>query len=89
LKTNHLATLIKSSLHTSESAYVRFSENRAKKIVRERGLRGVRVEFLVHPSPASPAANAGWSKLALNTLTELNVLQLLMPPELAQNVAQA
>jgi len=42
-------------------------------------LKNIRVEFLIHPSPASPAANSGWSDLALKTLTEINVINLLRP----------
>ena len=54
-------------------------ETRAKKIVRENGLSNVEVKFLIHPSPASPAANAGWSDLAFKTLNDLNVIQLIKP----------
>lgn len=50
-----------------------FSEARAKKIVQENFLRNVRVEFLIHPSPASPAANAGWADLAWKTLSDIIV----------------
>ena len=57
-----------------------FSETRAKKIVQQNQLKNVQVKFLVHPSPASPAANAGWAELALKTLTDLGVIGLLVPP---------
>ena len=56
------------------------SETRAKKIVRQNQLKNVQVKFLVHPSPASPAANTGWADLALKTLTDLGVIGLLLPP---------
>ncbi len=54
-------------------------ETRAKKSVRENGLTNVEVKFLIHPSPASPAANAGWSDLAFKTLNDLNVIHLIKP----------
>ena len=54
-----------------------FSETRAKKLVRENSLKNVRVEFLIHPSPASPAANSGWADLALKALTDMSVIDLL------------
>ena len=57
------------------------SETRAKKLVRENLLKDIRVEFLIHPSPASPAANAGWSDLALKTLTDLGIVELLREGE--------
>jgi hypothetical protein len=65
---------------TSFHIFTSISETRAKKIVQQNQLKNVQVKFLVHPSPASPAANAGWADLALKTLTGLGVLGLLLPP---------
>ena len=62
------------------------SETRAKKIVQQNQLKNVQVKFLVHPSPASPAANAGWADLALKTLTDLGVIGLLLPPTLGPSL---
>ncbi|MCL1825541.1 MAG: single-stranded DNA-binding protein [Betaproteobacteria bacterium] len=36
-------------------------------------LDGVRIGRILHPSPASPAANRGWSQVASRQLTELGV----------------
>jgi single-strand selective monofunctional uracil DNA glycosylase len=35
---------------------------------------GVRVEQVLHPSPASPAANRGWSEQLMRRLAELGVV---------------
>jgi len=49
----------------------RFAEKRAA-----RALQGVdvRIDTVLHPSPASPAANAGWEPRAVEQLTALGIL---------------
>ena len=37
------------------------------------GLPGVKFGRVLHPSPASPAANRGWAEAATRQLTELGV----------------
>ena len=50
----------------------RFVETQVKKMS-----LGVEVHFLVHPSPASPVANAGWDDIARKTFDTLGLLNLL------------
>ena len=47
-----------------------FAENRAALALREEQLH---IGRMPHPSPASPAANAGWAQLADKALAELNI----------------
>ncbi len=47
-----------------------FAEARAKLVL---GDRGVRIGRMPHPSPASPAANLGWERLADEAMHELGV----------------
>ena len=55
----------------------RFAETRAKKVVNDNIIKNVDVSFLIHPSPASPAANKGWNELAYKTLTDSKVIELM------------
>ena len=55
----------------------RFAETRAKKVVNDNLIKNVDVSFLIHPSPASPAANKGWNELAYKTLTDSKVIELM------------
>jgi len=57
----------------------RVVEARAKKVVKHFNLENVSVKFMVHPSPASPAANSGWNALALESLSSFEFLPLLQP----------
>ncbi len=47
-----------------------FAENRARTVL---GDDGPRIGRILHPSPASPAANRGWAEAATRQLTELGV----------------
>ncbi len=51
----------------------KFAEKRAKKAVKALGLEDVIVGSIPHPSPASPLANKGWSKLVAPALSEVGV----------------
>mgnify|MGYP000147356410 CR=1 FL=1 len=51
----------------------RFATDRAKAAL---GKQGTSVGSILHPSPASPAANRGWAKVAK---TQLNALGLTLP----------
>ena len=55
----------------------RFAEARAKKVVNDNLVKDVEVSFLIHPSPASPAANKGWNDLAYKSLTDSKVIELM------------
>ena len=48
----------------------RFGEARARSIL---GGKDIRIGQILHPSPASPAANRGWAEQAENQLAELGV----------------
>jgi len=49
----------------------KFAEERARKTLKD---TDVKVCSIMHPSPASPAANAGWSDIALTQLTDLGLM---------------
>ena len=49
----------------------KFAEERARKALID---SEVEVFSIMHPSPASPAANAGWSDIALKQLTDLGLM---------------
>jgi single-strand selective monofunctional uracil DNA glycosylase len=51
-----------------------FAEQRLASVLREGA--GVRIGRILHPSPASPAANRGWSDEVDRTLAQLGVLPL-------------
>lgn len=56
----------------------RFAEARARKVLQENGMvKDVKVHFLIHPSPASPAANAGWDSLARESLEKSGILSII------------
>ena len=43
--------------------------------VRQKFSLDINIHFLMHPSPANPAANKGWSEIAEKSLSELNIFQ--------------
>ena len=43
--------------------------------VKEKFSLDVNIHFLMHPSPANPAANMGWSEIAERSLSHLNIFQ--------------
>ena len=43
--------------------------------VREKFALKINIHFLMHPSPANPAANRGWSEIADKSLSDLNIFQ--------------
>jgi len=55
----------------------RYAEARAKAVVKDRPLTNVNVHFMVHPSPASAVANRGWSELAIKSLNESGIIDLV------------
>ena len=52
----------------------KFAEERARKAVIN---TEVEIFSIMHPSPASPAANAGWSDIALTQLTDLGLMDYI------------
>ena len=55
----------------------KFAQKRALVALRDGGIDGVAVEAILHPSPASPAANKGWLEVADRQLTELGIMPYL------------
>jgi len=49
----------------------KFAEERARKALID---SEVEIFSIMHPSPASPAANAGWSDIALTQLTDMGLM---------------
>ena len=41
--------------------------------IREKFSLEINIHFLMHPSPANPAANKGWSEIADRSLSDLNI----------------
>ena len=57
----------------------KFAQREAKAALDEAGIRGIKVESIMHPSPANPAANRGWEDVVHKELEELDVLRFLGP----------
>ena len=55
----------------------KFAQREAKAALDEAGIRGIKVESIMHPSPANPAANRGWEDVVHKELEELDVLRFL------------
>ena len=63
-----------SILQTTDIVAVgKFVYNRVNQVKKEHDLK-INVHFLMHPSPANPAANKGWDSVAEMTLNKLNIL---------------
>lgn len=45
-----------------------YAEGRAKDVAQKEGLKSLQLGKVLHPSPASPAANRGWAEAALKQL---------------------
>ncbi|MDR0234429.1 MAG: single-stranded DNA-binding protein [Zoogloeaceae bacterium] len=50
-----------------------WAEARARAALDEAGINGCRIARILHPSPASPAANRGWAEAATRQLVELGI----------------
>jgi len=58
----------------------KYAQERAKYAMEEAGLGAqVRVESILHPSPANPSANKGWEESAIKQLEELGLLPFIRP----------
>ncbi len=57
----------------------KFAQREAKAALDEAGIRGIKVESIMHPSPANPAANRGWEDVVHRELEELDILRFLGP----------
>ena len=59
----------------------RFAEMRTKKVLEANNIPNVKVHFMVHPSPASAVANRGWSELAMKSLKEAQIYDIVFRAE--------
>ena len=50
---------------------------RVSKYIRKNQIFHVNVHFLIHPSPASPAANRGWNDIAMTSLIQAGIIDLM------------
>ncbi|KAL3837608.1 hypothetical protein ACJMK2_022955 [Sinanodonta woodiana] len=55
----------------------RFTEQKAQRVLSNAGVRDVRIEMIMHPSPANPAANKDWEATVEKQLNEMNIMQYL------------
>ena len=53
----------------------KFAMERAKAALDESGIYNIQVEWIMHPSPANPAANKGWDRVVSQQLEELGLLK--------------
>ncbi len=69
----HLAKLIKTLAPEWLIGVGAWAEGCGKRVVEQFDIPNVRLGRILHPSPASPAANKGWASTATRQLTELGV----------------
>lgn len=55
----------------------KFSQERATAALKAVGMDWVKVETIMHPSPANPMANKGWEDIAAKQLQEIGVMDIL------------
>ena len=66
-----LADVVKRTGVTIVVGVGKFAEERACKALKD---IDVQIYLIMHPSPASPATNAGWGDIALKQLTDLGLM---------------
>jgi single-strand selective monofunctional uracil DNA glycosylase len=69
----HLAKLIKALAPEWLIGVGAWAEGCGKRVVEQFDIPNVQLGRILHPSPASPAANKGWASTATRQLTELGV----------------
>ncbi len=69
----HLATVINALSPAWLIGVGAFAETCAKRVIKEHNIHGIKVGRILHPSPASPAANRDWAGTATAQLEELAV----------------
>ena len=60
----------------------KYAQDRAAKVLQEAGVEGIRVEAIMHPSPANPAANKGWEDIVTKQLNDLDLFRYLIDDSL-------
>ena len=57
----------------------KYAQERAITALKNSGIQGIQVHSIMHPSPANPAANRGWSETAERQLTDIGMMKLINP----------
>ena len=55
----------------------KFAMTQTNKALAEGGISGIRVETILHPSPANPVANKGWEPIVTQQLEQLEIMGYL------------
>ncbi|KAK2146000.1 hypothetical protein LSH36_640g01056 [Paralvinella palmiformis] len=71
----------------------KFAQERARVALKAAGMEWIRVETIMHPSPANPLANKGWDAIAEKQLEEMGAMAIIKsavrptppPPPVAEN----
>jgi hypothetical protein len=61
----------------------KFAQERARVALKAAGMEWIRVETIMHPSPANPLANKGWDAIAEKQLEEMGAMAIIksgVPP---------
>lgn len=71
----HLAELLKITGCEWAIGVGKYAEKCLRRVVAESKIGGTQIASILHPSPASPAANRGWAEAATRQLVEAGVWQ--------------
>ncbi len=55
----------------------KFAQERARVALKAAGMDWIRVETIMHPSPANPMANKGWDAIAEKQLEDMGVMAII------------
>ncbi|MEM6655600.1 MAG: uracil-DNA glycosylase family protein, partial [Planctomycetota bacterium] len=69
----HLAGLLEIAAPEWAVGVGKYAEKCLKRVAENADIDGVRITTILHPSPASPAANRGWAEAATRQLVEAGV----------------
>ncbi|MEM0914535.1 MAG: uracil-DNA glycosylase family protein [Planctomycetota bacterium] len=70
---DHLATVLDLMRPEFAIGVGKYAQGKLRRVVDDRGFAGVSVGTILHPSPASPAANRGWAEQATRQFVEQGV----------------
>ena len=75
----HLAAVLRALAPAFTIGVGGYAEERARRVVEREGI-STRVGSVLHPSPASPAANRGWARQAEAQLSAIGILPTALSP---------